>query len=131
MAIGVQANVRTAHAAENSLNAALTVAFASGGVMGLSVVCTGMLGLIIIYSIWGGNTQDDTLYLAGFGFGASSIALFARVGGGIYTKAADVGAGKVFLFSCFPSQKKRVVNVQNFDNQTCISPVIFHRVGCC
>merc|ERR1719326_1084923 len=63
--------------------------------MGLSVVCLGLLGLIIIYSAIGGNTQIDTAYMAGFGFGASSIALFARVGGGIYTKAADVGADLV------------------------------------
>merc|ERR1719326_1320661 len=63
--------------------------------MGLSVVCLGLLGLIIIYSAIGGNTQTSTAYMAGFGFGASSIALFARVGGGIYTKAADVGADLV------------------------------------
>jgi K(+)-stimulated pyrophosphate-energized sodium pump len=66
--------------------------------MGLGVTGTGILGLCVIYAIWEGLDQDDTRYLAGFGFGASSIALFARVGGGIYTKAADVGAdliGKV------------------------------------
>merc|ERR1719244_937192 len=63
--------------------------------MGLSVVCLGILGLLIIYGVVGGNTQVDTAYMAGFGFGASSIALFARVGGGIYTKAADVGADLV------------------------------------
>merc|ERR1719237_1703021 len=95
MLIAVEANVRTANAAKTGLNAALSVAFGSGGVMGLSVVCLGLLGLIIIYSAIGGNTQVDTAYLAGFGFGASSIALFARVGGGIYTKAADVGADLV------------------------------------
>merc|ERR1719356_1632985 len=54
-----------------------------------------MLGLIIIYGAAGGVTANETRYLAGFGFGASSIALFARVGGGIYTKAADVGADLV------------------------------------
>ena len=95
MLIAVEANVRTANAAKTGLNAALSVAFGSGGVMGLSVVCLGLLGLIIIYSAIGGNTQVDTAYMAGFGFGASSIALFARVGGGIYTKAADVGADLV------------------------------------
>merc|ERR1719163_111473 len=66
--------------------------------MGFGVVCSGILGLIILYCIFQGLSQDETRYLAGFGFGASSIALFARVGGGIYTKAADVGAdlaGKV------------------------------------
>jgi len=95
MLIAVEANVRTANAAKTGLNAALKVAFGSGGVMGLSVVCLGMLGLIIIYSAVGGTLQMETAYMAGFGFGASSIALFARVGGGIYTKAADVGADLV------------------------------------
>ena len=95
MLIAVEANVRTAEAAKIGLNNALSVSFASGGVMGLSVVCVGTLGLIILYSIWQGNTHSETNYLAGFGFGASSIALFARVGGGIYTKAADVGADLV------------------------------------
>merc|ERR1719433_1984662 len=95
MLIAVEANVRTANAAKQGLNDALKVAFGSGGVMGLSVVCLGILGLIIIYGAVGGNTQVDTAYMAGFGFGASSIALFARVGGGIYTKAADVGADLV------------------------------------
>merc|ERR1712241_1516571 len=95
MLIAVEANVRTANAAKQGLNDALKVAFGSGGVMGLSVVCLGMLGLIIIYGAVDGNTQVDTAYMAGFGFGASSIALFARVGGGIYTKAADVGADLV------------------------------------
>merc|ERR1719163_1423370 len=63
--------------------------------MGFGVVCSGILGLIILYCIFQGLSQDETRYLAGFGFGASSIALFARVGGGIYTKAADVGADLV------------------------------------
>merc|ERR1719153_1628749 len=54
-----------------------------------------MMGLVILYGIFQGSNQEDTRYLAGFGFGASSIALFARVGGGIYTKAADVGADLV------------------------------------
>merc|ERR1712176_82209 len=55
----------------------------------------GILGLVILYSAFQGLSQEETRYLAGFGFGASSIALFARVGGGIYTKAADVGADLV------------------------------------
>jgi len=95
MLIAVEANVRTANAAKTGLNAALKIAFGSGGVMGLSVTCLGILGLLIIYGAVGGNTQVDTAYMAGFGFGASAIALFARVGGGIYTKAADVGADLV------------------------------------
>merc|ERR1719150_1026204 len=97
MKVAVQANYRTTYVAslDNGLNAALKVAFASGGVMGLSVVCLGMLGLVIMYCACQGLSQEETRYLAGFGFGASSIALFARVGGGIYTKAADVGADLV------------------------------------
>merc|ERR1712176_1653265 len=80
---------------ENGLNNALKVAFASGAVMGFGVVCLGLLGLVILYSCFQGLSQEETTYLAGFGFGASAIALFARVGGGIYTKAADVGADLV------------------------------------
>lgn len=101
MSIAVEANVRTATAAshpENGLNDGLQVAFASGAVMGLGVTGSGILGLIVIYASIQGVWQDETRYMAGFGFGASAIALFARVGGGIYTKAADVGAdliGKV------------------------------------
>jgi len=95
MAIAVQANVRTAHAARTGLNEALQVAFSSGAVMGLGVTGAGIIGLVILYGAYEGIFQNDTRYLAGFGFGASSIALFARVGGGIYTKAADVGADLV------------------------------------
>jgi len=95
MSIAVEANIRTCYAAEKGLNEALQVAFSSGAVMGLGVTGSGMIGLTIIYFIWEGVTQNETRYLAGFGFGASSIALFARVGGGIYTKAADVGADLV------------------------------------
>lgn len=96
MRIAVEANYKTTYRAEESgLNAALKVAFASGSVMGFGVVCSGILGLIIMYGAVGGLSQEETRYMAGFGFGASSIALFARVGGGIYTKAADVGADLV------------------------------------
>jgi H(+)-translocating pyrophosphatase len=93
MFTAVRANVRTTTAATEGLNPALKLAFKSGSVMGLTVVAFGILGLSINISIF----LDPTV-LAGFGFGASSIALFARVGGGIFTKAADVGAdlcGKV------------------------------------
>jgi K(+)-stimulated pyrophosphate-energized sodium pump len=93
MRIAVKANMRTAAAARESLNSALRIAFSSGGVMGISVVGIGILGSSILWIIFA-----DPKIVAGFSFGASSIALFARVGGGIYTKAADVGgdlAGKV------------------------------------
>ncbi len=90
MSIATKANVRTAQAATKSLKAALRVAFLSGSVTGLSVVGFGVLGIYILYSIF-----KDPAIIFGFGFGASSIALFARVGGGIYTKAADVGADLV------------------------------------
>ena len=90
MLIAVRANVRTAAKAREGLNPALRVAFGSGTVMGMTVVGLGLLGLVLMYIIWG--TYQP---LAGFAFGASSIALFARVGGGIFTKAADVGADLV------------------------------------
>ncbi len=90
MSIAVRANTRTTVQAQKGLNAALRVAFNSGTVMGVSVVGIGLIGITAVYMIF----QDITV-VAGFGFGASSIALFARVGGGIYTKAADVGADLV------------------------------------
>ena len=90
MTIAVRANVRTAAKAREGLNPALRVAFNSGTVMGMTVVGLGILGLAILYLVW-----ESAVPLAGFAFGASSIALFARVGGGIYTKAADVGADLV------------------------------------
>ena len=93
MRIAVKSNMRTASAARTGLNRALRVAFSSGGVMGVTVVGIGLLGAVILWMIF-----EDPNIVAGFSFGASSIALFARVGGGIYTKAADVGgdlAGKV------------------------------------
>ena len=90
MSIAVRANTRTTVKAMQGLNAALRVAFNSGGVMGVSVVGIGLLGVTILYWVF-----RDISIVAGFGFGASSIALFARVGGGIYTKAADVGADLV------------------------------------
>merc|ERR550532_727107 len=97
MTVAVDANYKTTYSAtlENGLNEALRVAFASGAVMGFGVTGAGIIGLVVLYGIFEGVYQDETRYLAGFGFGASSIALFARVGGGIYTKAADVGADLV------------------------------------
>ena len=90
MSIAVRANTRTTVQAQTGLNAALRVAFNSGTVMGASVVGIGLIGITVVYLIF-----QDIKVVAGFGFGASSIALFARVGGGIYTKAADVGADLV------------------------------------
>ncbi len=96
MYVAVRANVRTAAAAARSLNDGLRVAFGSGSVMGMAVVSFGLLGLSVMYLVFAGeDLATEISFLAGFGFGASSIALFARVGGGIYTKAADVGADLV------------------------------------
>ena len=91
MRIAVKANVRTAQAAKNGIKDALEIAFSGGSVMGLGVVGLGLIGLSFFSLIYDLNAE----YITGFGLGASSIALFARVGGGIYTKAADVGADLV------------------------------------
>ena len=91
MNVATKANVRTANAARvGGMNRALSIAFSGGAVMGMSVVGLGLLGVGAVYVI----TKDANI-LFGFGLGASSIALFGRVGGGIYTKAADVGADLV------------------------------------
>jgi len=91
MNVATKANVRTANAArEKGMNQALSIAFSGGAVMGMCVAGLGVLGVSVIYIITG-----DVGVLSGFSLGASSIALFARVGGGIYTKAADVGADLV------------------------------------
>jgi K(+)-stimulated pyrophosphate-energized sodium pump len=104
MRVATSANVRTAAAARTSMNGALRLAFAGGSVMGFAVVGLGVLGLSTLYIFYStifdaGDPQATMLrtvtVLAGFSFGASSIAFFARVGGGIYTKAADVGADLV------------------------------------
>ncbi|MBA3046020.1 MAG: sodium-translocating pyrophosphatase [Candidatus Thermoplasmatota archaeon] len=91
MMVATRSNARTAAAAKESLNSGLRVAFMSGSVMGLTVVGLGLLGVSLLYFFF--SNQLDVMI--GFGFGASSIALFARVGGGIFTKAADVGADLV------------------------------------
>ncbi len=90
MNMAVRANTRTTNAATRGLNPALRIAFSSGTVMGMTVVGLGLLGVTLLYLIF-----QDISIVAGFGLGASSIALFARVGGGIFTKAADVGADLV------------------------------------
>ena len=106
MRVATMANVRTANAAQTGLNKALGVAFSGGAVMGMCVVGLGLLGLGLLFllykSLFGmevgspGNGIDAVISsISGFSLGASSIALFARVGGGIYTKAADVGADLV------------------------------------
>ncbi|TCU75741.1 K(+)-stimulated pyrophosphate-energized sodium pump [Tissierella praeacuta] len=91
MKVATKANVRTANAAmESGMNKALNVAFSGGAVMGMCVVGLGILGVGVLYIVF-----EEANIITGFGLGASSIALFARVGGGIYTKAADVGADLV------------------------------------
>jgi K(+)-stimulated pyrophosphate-energized sodium pump len=103
MKVATKANVRTTNAAREGLGKALEIAFAGGSVMGLGVVGLGVLGLsvlFIVYSHMFGTADYQSVnrvitVITGFSFGASSIALFARVGGGIYTKAADVGADLV------------------------------------
>jgi len=94
----VRSNVRTAAAASRSLNDGLRVAFGSGSIMGMAVVSFSLIGITVLYIVFSGlghSMLEVITYIAGFSFGASSIALFARVGGGIYTKAADVGADLV------------------------------------
>ena len=91
MNVATKANVRTANAArESGMNKALSIAFSGGAVMGMCVAGLGVLGVSVVYIL-----TKDVDVLSGFSLGASSIALFARVGGGIYTKAADVGADLV------------------------------------
>jgi len=99
MSIATLANTRTCQESEKGLNEGLHVAFASGSIMGMTVVAFGILGLSLLYLCFAHYSPTDAGFvwqiMSGFGFGASSIALFARVGGGIYTKAADVGADLV------------------------------------
>jgi len=97
MKIATRANSRTAEAARHSFNAALSVAFPGGAVMGFTVAGLGLLALAAVFLIFSRatNVPEAVAIVAGFSMGASSIALFARVGGGIYTKAADVGADLV------------------------------------
>ncbi|RLI04948.1 sodium-translocating pyrophosphatase, partial [Candidatus Bathyarchaeota archaeon] len=95
MQVALKANVRTANAAREGLNRAFPIAFRGGAVMGLSVVGMGLLGISIVYGLTG-NPE----IILGYSFGASAMALFAKAGGGIYTKTADIGAdlvGKVEL----------------------------------
>ena len=94
MNMAIRSNSRTAASAQKSLNAGLKVAFRGGTVMGMCVVGIGIIGLSIMYFVF--HTNPDFLkIIPGFGFGASSVAIFARIGGGIFTKAADIGADLV------------------------------------
>ncbi|WP_260704904.1 sodium-translocating pyrophosphatase [Edaphobacter flagellatus] len=97
MYCSIRANIRTASAARSSLNQALQMALRGGAVTGLVVVALSLLGVGILFLFFGGleNPQTVPYQLVGFGFGASLVALFAQLGGGIYTKAADVGADLV------------------------------------
>ncbi|HLA79923.1 MAG TPA: sodium/proton-translocating pyrophosphatase, partial [Vicinamibacteria bacterium] len=97
MFVSIRANIRTATAAMTSLNKALQIALRAGAVSGLSVVAMSLLGVGGLFYLFGGLTDYHhvPLQIVGFGFGASFVALFAQLGGGIYTKAADVGADLV------------------------------------
>src|SRR5947209_10533194 len=98
MFVSIRANIRTANAAQTSLNRALKLALRGGAVSGLSVVAMSLLGvggLFFILSRFGVEAEKIPLLIVGYGFGASLVALFAQLGGGIYTKAADVGADLV------------------------------------
>jgi len=96
MNMALRANGRTCAAAQKGLNHALKVSFRGGAVMGLTVVSVGLIGLSILYFVWGGLPDFQFLYIIpAYGTGASLVALFARVGGGIFTKGADAGADLV------------------------------------
>jgi len=97
MNVATRANVRTSSAARTSAGRALTIAFRGGSVMGLSIVSLNMLGIVLLMWLFGVGPDDPegVSLLVGFGFGASLSALFAQLGGGIFTKAADIGADQV------------------------------------
>ena len=96
MNVAVRSNNRTAAAAQKSLNEGLRVSFRGGAVMGMCVVGIGIIGLCILYFAFHGFGTDEFIkIIPAYGFGASGVALFSRVGGGIFTKAADAGADLV------------------------------------
>jgi K(+)-stimulated pyrophosphate-energized sodium pump len=126
MKAAVKTNVRTVNAARSSAEKALKLAFRGGGVMGLATVSINLLGIIALYFLFGaGPSNQSAIHLiVGFGFGASLAALFAQLGGGIYTKAADVGADLVGkLESKIPEDDPR--------NPAVIADLVGDNVGDC
>ena len=126
MWISVRANLRTASAAKKSLNKALQMAIRGGAVSGITIVAMSLLGVALIYYAFGGlnNPTEVPFLIVGFGFGASFVALFAQLGGGIYTKAADVGADLVGkLESKIPEDDPR--------NPAVIADLVGDNVGDC
>ncbi len=95
MSVAVRSNVRTAAAAQSSAAKALETSFRGGAISGLIIVAMSLLGVSLTYYALGANPQTTPFIIVGYGFGASFVALFAQLGGGIYTKAADVGADLV------------------------------------
>jgi len=95
MWISIRANVRTASAARKSINEALKISMYGGSISGLVIVMMSLVGIVGLYIIYGHNPTETPFILVGYGFGASFVALFAQLGGGIYTKAADLGADLV------------------------------------
>ncbi|MBD3203591.1 sodium-translocating pyrophosphatase [Candidatus Woesearchaeota archaeon] len=95
MWISTRANVRTASAVKRDLNEALKISLYGGAISGLVIVTLSLLGIVILFLLYGGNPVETPFLIIGYGFGASFVALFAQLGGGIYTKAADLGADLV------------------------------------
>ena len=126
MYVAVSSNIRAASAARRSLNEAITTALRGGAVSGFLVVSLSLLGVATIFTIYGGaaNPQIATFEIVGFGFGASFVALFAQLGGGIYTKAADIGADLV---------GKVEANIPEDDprNAAVIADLVGDNVGAC
>jgi len=97
MYISIRANIRTASAVRTSMDRALKISFRGGAVSGITIVALSLLGIALLFLLYGGQTEPEKVpfLIVGYGFGASFVALFAQLGGGIYTKAADVGADLV------------------------------------
>ncbi len=95
MSVAVRTNIRTAAAAQTSDGKALDISFRGGAVSGLTITALSLLGVSLTYYALGADPQTTPFIIVGFAFGASFVALFAQLGGGIYTKAADVGADLV------------------------------------